>query len=736
MAERRSVEDDHQFDAASLMQMMQESERSRTLADMQEKESKGDRSLKRKDTQKSIKAPSKSEDSAAYRRREKSDEEIIAEEEVRLANMESRLRCVIIEMLRPTIAKSTKLHTDHEMMVNKFQEMIKGHQNVLNAQKEAKEHSEMVHMFKTKLDDFWQHSNELEDRISQNHKTSVAKFEETEQALELNKSNTGRLARNFDKALQDMDRIHTEIKTMQVSLEKGIQKNKERMEAEMRTLHMAIQDIREMHQTLALEVVGHEDCDEISPPSLRRLDMQMKRRTRLLDEAIHDIHNLQKLDKQIFKIADRQSEADDELKDLIQKTRELSIRVEACAEEAKSDFKKASNLMAAFSANLVREARQNFKDELKHAQQMQQGVDEFVRQTQFSVSEMDEHLKSICRQLEASMREVRTDLDIVENKRKQDKQGVEDQVRHLTGRVGNMNDLSEQLLRGLEHVSGVINMSLQSERMSVALDLQDYLERKDTPYVGLRDNLAEARRTVRSADGVRRPPVEIESLQRITYAPKPVSYQGTSFERSQLITLREKLVHGAQETLRHGPDTKRKLPGEAWADSPHSGMPHHVFSSITGEGTSRCGSSSSAVRPDSRPQRPDSRQQRPGSRNQPSARGSPLLEGELGSARDWQWSSDVKPGSLQQSETGTKDAQPSSRAAVMAGSNATSAVGTHGGTTGSVAAHAPNAGGKETPADGVQLPSLSSVDGRHARSRHPENKTLDMAVMPSPLTSR
>jgi len=31
---------------------MQESERSRTLADMQEKESKGDRSLKRKDTQK------------------------------------------------------------------------------------------------------------------------------------------------------------------------------------------------------------------------------------------------------------------------------------------------------------------------------------------------------------------------------------------------------------------------------------------------------------------------------------------------------------------------------------------------------------------------------------------------------------------------------------------------------------------------------------------------------------
>lgn len=734
------ADDEHDFDAESLMQMMKDSERSRTQAEIQEKEGSKNASLPiaTKRSSKKLHAPARSLDAESPLKWKAEGEEALAEEEVKMANMESRLRGVIIEMLKPTIVKSTKLHTDHEIMCAKFQSMIEGHNNVLAAQKEAKEHSEMVHMFKNKLDDFWEHSNDLEDKISQYQKATMVKIEETEHALELNKSNTARLGRNLDKALQDMDRIHGEIKAMQLSLEKGIQKNKERMEADIRTLQLAIQDIRELNQKLEVQVMGHEDCDEIAPPSLRRLDMQMKRRTRVLEEAVSDIAKLQRIDTALQKIGKRQSEADVELKELQTTTKKLSCRVEESAEEAKDDFKKASNLMAAFSANLVREARHNFKDELKHAQEMQQGVDQFVEQTKFTMHEMDINLKSVCRQVEASVREVRLDIESLERKRKSDKQGVEDQVRQLSGRVCTTADLSESLLRGLEHVSGVISMSLQSHRMSVALDLQDYLERKDTPYVGLRDNMHEHRRAVRSADGIRRPAIDVECLHRIMYQPKPVSYQGTSFERSQLITLREKLVHGAQETLRHGPEHKPSSTSPVLGHSPVAAR--GIFSPSMGgdSGTPRCGSSSGM--------RPDSHQQRPGSRNQPSARGSPLLEGlmegDVDKARDGQFSPDGKRASPHQTEVnshlsgagGLKDARPSVQiaAAANAAQNAVSAVVSAATTTA-----APNGNGDTYATDaGLQLPSLSGADGRSGRSRTSESKTLDLAVMPTALGSR
>merc|ERR1719335_1109202 len=112
-----------------------------------------------------------------------------------------------------------------------------------------------------------------------------------------------------------------------------------------------------------------------------------------------------------MEVARRQEIAEDKITELGTTTKDLGERVEVFAQEAKADFKQASNLMAAFSANLVREARHSFKDELKHAQQMQKEVDDFVRQTQATITESDEFVKSLSRQLESMVREVRFDLD-------------------------------------------------------------------------------------------------------------------------------------------------------------------------------------------------------------------------------------------------------------------------------------------------------------------------------------
>jgi len=266
--------------------------------------------------------------------------------------------------------------------------------------------------------------------------------------------------------------------------------------------------------------------------------------------------------------------------------------------------------MAAFSANLVREARTSFKEELEHSHKMQREVGDFVLQMKDSLGEHEARVQMLGGQLQAMMKEVRIDLEICDNKRKKDKQATEEQMRQLQSRVVSAFDASESMLKGLEHVTGVVSMSLQSERMSVALDLQDFVERKDTPFLSFRDSSRDKVRKLKTS-GSKQGGLDLDKLQSTTYQPQPISYQGASFERPQLLALREKLVHIAQEALQQGPVTRK--PGPQFTPD----MPLAHLSGVTPPLETRSPTPSAVGVP------------RPGSRGQPGARGSPLLEGRL-----------------------------------------------------------------------------------------------------------
>merc|ERR1712146_297579 len=67
---------------------------------------------------------------------------------------------------------------------------------------------------------------------------------------------------------------------------------------------------------------------------------------------------------------------------------------------------------------------------------------------------------------------------------------------------------------------------------------------------------------VKAERGKRVPGVDPEALHKILYSPHPIEYQGSPFKRHQLIALREKLVHVAQEVLQQGPEAKNRISPE------------------------------------------------------------------------------------------------------------------------------------------------------------------------------
>lgn len=537
-----------------------------------------------------------------------------------MADIESRLRQMVLELTKPTVQRTTLLQTD----CHRFEEQLESQGQQLRAladhMHEAKTRGDMVVAFKEQLDQFWEQQRELELKLGQYQRETVQRVELVEKSCENSNSFCGRLGRTVDRSQQDIDSVVQDVMRLEAAMDMGIQKSKEQIEGEVRRMDISLREMKEMHQVFSDEVWGPEEPAELAPPSLRRLDMQAKRTSVQLGEALARLAELRRLDSEMTTVRSEQSTITVHLRGLTSSSTELRDRVEQIAQDTKQDTKRISNMMAAYTANLMQDVHAVFNSEVETLRGMQAEVEHFVRGTEGTVARLEEALQSTIHQVEAIIREVRVDVDGLELKRRRDKQALEDALQTLQGRVASSLEASEGTLKGIEHVSNVVGMSLQSERMSIALDAQDFAERREIAHVGVRKECERARsRGSRVRGGI-----DPEQLVRLSYQPQPVTYQGTCFERAQLLALREKLLHFAQEALAQGPSQRggsakqRHTRGGDGAPG-LDGLPAPMVPSTLGICADvLCGGA-----------RTPPLTARPGSRGQPSARGSPLLENDF-----------------------------------------------------------------------------------------------------------
>merc|ERR1712118_298060 len=152
--------------------------------------------------------------------------------------------------------------------------------------------------------------------------------------------------------------------------------------------------------------------------------------------------------------------------------------------------------------------------ELGHAQRLRTDVMTFMRDTQDSIVELRQSLETTTSQTEAVAKEVRIDLEEVNSKRKIDKLSLEAELKAFRGRIGGAFEHSEALLRGMEHIAGVLSVTLQSERISAALDIQNFSDRK-------KDNLVAHRKTERD-DFLSKSPKDRKWSKGTTYQGIPL----------------------------------------------------------------------------------------------------------------------------------------------------------------------------------------------------------------------
>eukprot|EP00920_Eleutheroschizon_duboscqi_P042903 GHVT01102142.1.p1 GENE.GHVT01102142.1~~GHVT01102142.1.p1 ORF type:complete len:237 (-),score=21.76 GHVT01102142.1:201-911(-) len=193
-----------------------------------------------------------------------------------------------------------------------------------------------------------------------------------------------------------------------------------------------------------------------------------------------------------------------------------------------------------------------------------------------------------------TLQEVHNEVEDLNGKRHRDKSSQDIEVRQLKKRLGGVFDNSDLVLKSLEHLSSVVSMVLESNRVAVALEIQDDIDRRRVALMGYKESQASggssgsgsttARQSRASVGrggsvsvstggpGGAMPPV-ISLDQRcvscsgqsttvlagfkiacLQYHPGPITYNAKVFNRSDLLSVRSKLLVQAHEAIQFGPD--------------------------------------------------------------------------------------------------------------------------------------------------------------------------------------
>merc|ERR1719265_54768 len=172
--------------------------------------------------------------------------------------------------------------------------------------------------------------------------------------------------------------------------------------------------------------------------------------------------------------------------------------------------------------------------------------------------------------------EVRRDVEDLQKKRKKDRAAVDMEIKAHKKQMSGVYDSTDNVSKGLERLAGAMEVLLESERVQAALDAQDLIDRKNVSLLGYKNaNDGKKSRGRRQTDdddnddagmGGSRSVISIDNrclscsgthneilegfkIACLNYTPGQVSYEKFSYDRSELMNIRQDLLSQSAEVL-------------------------------------------------------------------------------------------------------------------------------------------------------------------------------------------
>lgn len=488
------------------------------------------------------------------------------EREIEFAEFETRIRKFILELLEPTIRRTTQLENDMQNYDAEFSRTTTMLSNCMEKSHKAEQQIQVVEHFREELARWDAERRQAEAKVAEDMAGVKQELDMFRSSLERKESTIHGMQRTTDRLTQELSKVQQAAEELRMHVEK-------RMGQQSKILNGAKTDMEV--KLIALETHFNRLSDELwgEETGLAKVTSDLGRTNAIVGGLSEDMKQLQVGKANVEQFETVQQEVDEMIRDALSNVAQLKQTVGTVVSDVKEHFRTATNQIAAHNASMLTEVRSSYQEELRHAAELRREIKEFMGETQRNISHLEDVVGRSQDQTESMVREVRKDVEDLNTRRKRDKQNAETESKALKQQISGVNGTGASVAKCIEHISSVVWVLLKSDRMACALSRQDDADRGKVALMGYRDSGGGEKKRERRPSSAAAEDNDIVSVDQrclscsgqgnavlsgfkmacLSYAPGAVAYGKKVYPRSELMQLRTQLLEQAYEALEHGP---------------------------------------------------------------------------------------------------------------------------------------------------------------------------------------
>lgn len=529
-----------------------------------------------------------------------------AQLEIVLAQMETRLRGMISDLLQPTIAKTSNVTADMEAMRGIVSQHTRGLQEVQLGQLKALEQVATIAGFREDMTKWDTQRKTHESQVDEDLKGMQMKLETYRYSLEQKESVLHHLHRSVERTAMEVNRINDAQEISKDLLETRVDEQSRRINTQKAETEVQIAGLELKLAALTDELWGEETGLAKVAGELKKAHSSFAKFEVAVDTLKEGKAEAAQLDRLRSEVGKMVHEANSSVASMRQ-------TVGNVVNDVREHFRTASQTISAHNATFITEVRQHYQVELEKAAGVRQEVLDFMQQVDRNIQDQDARVAETAAKASALAAEAREEVEELNRRRKRDKTSSDNELKALKKRLGGVFDNSDAVLKGIEHLYDVIQMMLEGEFIGSSLDIQESIDKKKIALMGVKDDESTLSRNYQTepqrprpecraatapggpregraatapggprtsrptGPGVRaatanpqEPVVRVNhkclscsgqaplvlsafKMACLQYAPSPVDYDGRQHERGDLLHQRHRLLQRSRTALNAGP---------------------------------------------------------------------------------------------------------------------------------------------------------------------------------------
>ncbi|CAJ1381294.1 unnamed protein product [Effrenium voratum] len=401
--------------------------------------------------------------------------------ELQIAQLETRLRAAVTELVEPTVQKMTVLGSEVEHLTSSVARHMKELDSLHLGQLRFQEQVGAVTQMKEEMARWDSQRRVYEAAVDEKLEAMLHKLDAQRYALEQKESTLHHLNRNLDRVASEVNRLVEDQDSVREACEARVDEQSKRLTHFKAETEVRFASVERQHNALSDELWG----DELG---LAKIAGELKKTNATFGKLEDAVAALQEGKAEAVQLEKLRADVAKMVHEANTSTSQMRHTVGEVVNDVREHFRTASETIASHNASFVKQVREEYQAELSSSAMLREEVKSFMNRASQSVESLELRVDEVGSKANALAAEAREELEELNRRRKRDKTSADNELKALKKRLGGVFDNSDAVLRGLEHIYSVLQPVLESDLMQCALEKQDAVDRDRISLMGVKDD--------------------------------------------------------------------------------------------------------------------------------------------------------------------------------------------------------------------------------------------------------